>query len=374
MKYSMVWLSLVTLLPACAGAENELWSPGFPPSQVDASGTLHEPWGAFGLILSEPQGAGAAEQHYETSPIPVVRTIMTSGTVTLAQTAFRAPIYPGGVDVLLACASNTGAQPAEVKIALTMPDGMNMGTRVGVANNQQVLGLPLNLELTGKERAWGCAGGAVAMSGWAAPQGECDAAFKNISAGLGGIPIVYHFSVPKGEQRTVALGFCESFHMSPGKRPLMIDVEGTETQALDPLALWGRHVPGCLRFDAADANQDGHIDVTVGPHPNAEDQNPILNAVWVFPAGFSLEDKDLIAGKLNGKAEYFVDVGGQQDQALYEPGSLGYVLSLAPGASQEFLFLLSSPGGGPVPNPETMSWTPDSLRKAAEEVAKSWKE
>jgi len=212
------------------------------------------------------------------------------------------------------------------------------------------------------------------MPGWAAPQGDCDASFKNIRAGMGGVPIVYHFTVPKGEQRTLVLGFCESFHATPGKRPLMIDVEGTAKQELDPLTKWGRHIPGCLHFDATDTNQDGHIDITVGPHPRAEDQNPILNVIWVFPAGLPLDDKDLIAGKLNRKAEYFVDVGGQQDQALYEQGPFEYVLRLEPGASQEWLFLLSSPGGGPVPNPETMSWTAENLLKAAEEVAKSWKE
>ena len=43
-------------------------------------------------------------------------------------------------------------------------------------------------------------------------------------------------------------------------------------------------------------------------------------------------------------------------------------MPLEPGATEELLFLIGSPGGGPAPDPERMVWDAAALRKAAEDV------
>ena len=42
---------------------------------------------------------------------------------------------------------------------------------------------------------------------------------------------------------------------------------------------------GVLLFAAKDANGDGQLDVAVLPKIGAPDTNPILNVLWLFPAG-----------------------------------------------------------------------------------------
>jgi len=74
---------------------------------------------------------------------------------------------------------------------------------------------------------------------------------------------------------------------------------------------------------------------------------------------------------MSAAAEYYVDVGGEKDQSLYEGGGLTYELTLAPGARQELMFLAACPGGS-VPNPDTMAWTAESLRQAADDVWSDW--
>jgi hypothetical protein len=351
-----------------AFAERALWSPGLPESQVDGEGAIHEDWGAVALRIVQPGGAAVTSQRYEESPVPTATTTKSAGTITLTEAAYRAPVWPSGVDVLDAVVANEGNEAQRVVLELALPESVSLGARVGVANGRPVLALPKGLEPIRKERPWGCEGGVVSMPGWARPNRECDPAFRNISAGMGGVPIVYRFAVPEGARRTVVLGFCESHWSLPGQRPLLVAVEGCGGKEIDPLAAWGQHAPGCLRLDGADANRDGRIEVAVNPHPRAPDKNPILNVIWVLEPETSVDTEDLLSGKMTGSAEYYVDVGGERDQTLYEGGPITYDLTLAPGARQELTFLLGTAGGGGVPDPEKTAWNPDSLRRAAEDV------
>jgi hypothetical protein len=123
-----------------------------------------------------------------------------------------------------------------------------------------------------------------------------------------------------------------------------------------------------VRFDAADANGDGRLEVTVAPHPAASDRNTILNALWIFAPQTPIDEKQLIAGKWNDRAQRYVDVGGENDQGLYESGSLEYVLRLKPNEKREFFFMVRSPGCRSVPDPSLEPWDKASLRKAAADV------
>jgi hypothetical protein len=374
MKTTAVLGLLILSAAAFAGEASvgALSSPGFPPSTVAKDGAIEEPWGTVRLALLEPAGMALAGQLFEKQPVPMAVTTKRSGDIVLEETAYRAPTWPGGVDVLSALVRNTGNAPGKAVIEVQLPEDVGIGERIGSAKGRPVLALPLDVAPVRDERAWGNTGGSSALPGWGKPKVDCDPAFRNIRAGMGGVPITYKFHVEAGGRREVVLGLCESHWTMAGQRPVMLRVEGTTECEIDPVGEWGQHVPGCIAFDAVDANKDGRIEVRVDPHPGAQDKNTILNAIWVFQAGSAVKGSDVIAGKLNESAEHYVDVGGERDQSFYKGGNLRYVLELSSGESRQLLFLLGSPGGGAVPDPAKMAWTAASLRKAAEDVWRDW--
>jgi hypothetical protein len=300
--------------------------------------------------------------------VPTVTTVKSAGPVTLTETAYRSPIWPDGADVLAARLTNGSQGSVAVRLEVVLPETVGVVERMCVARGHPVVSLPKGLMPTRRERRWGCTGGVVALPGWAKPQGECDPAFKNISAGMGGVPITYRFAVDVGAKRNVILGLCESHWSMAGQRPLKILAEGADEAEVDCIGAWGQHMPGALQFDAADANGDGRLELTIAPHPDGSDKNPILNVVWIFGANERPELDDVIKGKANGAAEYYVDVGGENDQSLYAGGTLTYDLTLPADGEQGLTFLLACPGARTVPDPETTAWTPASLRRAAEDV------
>jgi len=356
-------------------ADVELRSPGFPPSKVADDGSLIEPWGAVRLQIIEPQGARVTDHRAEQASMPMAVTCVEAGPVTLTQSVYRAPVWPSGVDVLEAVLANTGEAPARVQLELVVPEEMKFGESMGSMKGRSSLALPASLQPVRKEREWGCTGGVQALPGWAKPTVECDPAFRNISAGMGGVPITYRFAVEPDAKRTVMLGFCESHHPSAGLRPVVALVEGVDKQSIDPVDTWGQHVPGVVRFDAADANRDGRLEVTVAPHPRASDRNTILNVLWIFDPSMPIDESKLIAGQLNERAERYVDVGGEKDQGLYKSGNLKYLFQLQPKEQSEFFFLIASPGCQSIPDPLLGLWSKASLRKAAADVWRDrWKE
>jgi hypothetical protein len=361
-------ITLALLAPGLRASELLLTSPGLPPSKVDPQGVIHEDWGTVALRLRKPEGARISEPQVQRTPVPTAVTTATAGSVTLTQTAYRAPIWPGGVDVLNAQLANDAAQAATVTLDLIVPPDVSFGESTGMLAGRTVLGLPPGARPSRQELPWGCTGGVVPMPGWARPQGECDPAFRNISAGMGGVPIRYRFSVTPGSKHNVVLGFCESHWPSAGIRPVQIYVEGAAQAELDPIAAWGRHVPGCLQFDAADADNDGRLQVVIAPHPAASDKNTILNVIWVFPPDSYVDAREVLRGERNSLARYYVDVGGDNDQLLYQGGKLTYEFRLEPHGTRQLTFLLASPGARAVPDPTRSAWTAESLRRAAEEV------
>ncbi len=354
---------------AClAGADLLVGSPEMSATTIDADGAVHEDWGVISVKLDPMPADASTQQRYEPAFMPAVLSTTSAGPLTLKQCVYRAPIWPLGVDVLLLKVEAKQETTATLRVAV--PETVSVGERLGVAGGRAVLYVLAGPKLERKMKAWGCMGGAMSMPGWATPSVECDPAFKNIRAGMGGVPIEYRFAVPAGEKRTVVLGFCESFQPNGGIRPLRIEVEGAPEQDLDPIAAWGRHVPGCLRLDAADADKDGYIKVIVGPHPAASDRNPILNAAWVFKPDAPVDIEQVKLGKLNEAAEYFVEVGGVKDQDIYENGPVAYDLKLTPDQPVEMTFLLAVPGGA-VPSPPT-AWTEAKLFNAAVAVWGDW--
>lgn len=345
--------------------------PGFPDSRLEADGRLVEDWGTVRLSL-EGEGipAGEASGVQEVlleGLVPAAQARLLYGSVALTLTAFRGPAWPAGVDVLTARLEETAGRETPVTLSLDLGDQVQIGSRAAVLGGRIVLVLPESPLPQRPQREWGCTGEAIAMPGWARPEGECDPAFRNIRAGMGGVPILYRFALePKGAVQVV-LGLCESHWSAPGQRPLLCKVEGAPRQEVDPLAQWGRHKPGALLFQGRDENGDGWLEVAVLPHPASPDQNPILNVIWLFPPGSPPNLAQVIAGRLNEWALRYVDVGGEGDQSLYLPGKIDYPFTLPPHGSRELSFLVACPGGS-VPSPDRTKWTPESLLRAAREV------
>ena len=116
-------------------------------------------------------------------------------------------------------------------------------------------------------RDWGYCDEAATLPTWAKPEGNCDPAFRNIRAGLGGVPIVYRLAVkPKTAAR-----WCWASAKATGPNPASAAVvprrRRADPQTVDPVAKWGRHKPGVLLFAARDANGDGRLDVDVRRAP-----------------------------------------------------------------------------------------------------------
>lgn len=345
--------------------------PGFPDSRLEANGQLVEDWGTVRLSLKgEGIPAAAVPEIKEVlleGRVPAAQARFPYGSVILTLMAFRGPAWPAGVDVLTARIEETAGQETPVTLSLELGDQAQIGSRAAVLGGRIVLTLPESPLPQRQEREWGCTGEAIPLPGWARPEGECDPAFRNIRAGMGGVPILYRFALePKGAVQVV-LGLCESYWSAPGQRPVLCKVEGAPRREVDPLAQWGRHKPGALLFQGRDENGDGWLEVAVLPHPASPDQNPILNVIWLFPPGPSPNLAQVVAGRLNEGALRYVDVGGEGDQTLYLPGKIEYPLVLPPHGEREFSFLAACPGGS-VPAPERTKWTPASLLRAAREV------
>ncbi|HSV74806.1 MAG TPA: hypothetical protein VLH79_13690 [Chthonomonadales bacterium] len=360
--------------PGLAQRSTPVPTPGLAPSHVDAEGRLVQDWGTLGIALSGEgvrTGPPSVSAVSVAPGVPGVRVVRDGGVVALEKAVFRAPVWPAGLDVVtVRLASNTG-RDAPVRLTVQLPQGARVGRRLVTLGGRALVGLPESPTPVREVREWGHWDEATDLPGWARPESESDPAFRNIRAGMGGVPIAYRFSVQPGAAANVFLGFCESHWQAAGQRPLVCQVEGAPLQEVDPIARWGVHRPGVVLFAARDANGDGKLDIAVLPKPGAPDTNPILNAIWLFPAGAAPTADAVVSGRMNALATRVVDVGGPGDQALEAAGALLYDL-VVPSAGMELTLLVASPGAS-VELPGRTAWTPETLRAAAARVMAEWR-
>ncbi len=286
-------------------------------------------------------------------------------------TAYRAPVFPAGLDVLTVQLSETKGTATDVLLTLVPSVGTQLGMRSARIGGRVVLVLPSEVVDHQPLLDWGFCDEAESLPGWGKPNEKCDAAFCNIRAGMGGVPIIYRFAVAPGSSADVVLGLCESHWAETGQRPLVCRVEGADSQTVDPVAKWGQHKPGVLAFSARDANGDGRLEIRVRPAPGAADRNPILNAIWIFPPAQTPPLDQVLAGTSNDAARHYVDVGGQNDQSIFPPSKMEFPLQLAAGAKQQLTFLVACPGSS-IPLPSQNAWNPETLLHAAHDVWRDW--
>jgi len=362
-------------IQGAAGEHVPIGAPGLAPARMDFQGRLIEDWGTVGVRLTGEgvtEGPTAVQAVQLDGLVPAAQAAADRGAVRMVSTAFRAPAWPSGVDVLCVRVEEAKGRAAQVTVALEVPAAAKIGLKSVAVEKRLVLAVP-NVTLETQDlRDWGATSDAAAMAGWAKPEGKCDPAFRNIRAGMGGMPIRYRFQVAPGSRANVVLGFCESHWTKAGKRPLLCRVEGAPPREIDAVAEWGQHKPGVLVFRAHDVDADGKLEVAVGPMRGAADRNTILNAIWLFPPGAPPDSQKVIAGELSAKALRYVDVGGKQDQSIYPSGKLEYRLTLPPAGAKELYFYLACPGGA-APVSDLTAWTPEGLRQAALAVWRDWR-
>jgi len=352
----------------------EFTSPGFPPSRLDADGRLVEDWGSVKIVV-EGEGFQANQGTVRTvrleETIPAAAWTSEQGPVQVTITAYRAPVFPAGMDILTVRLQETTGQDRRLTVKLEVDPPATIGLSVAHVDKQAILAIPVETQESLVLNDWGYTVDTTAMPGWAKPEGECDPAFANIRAGMGGIPIGYRFRVPPRSQVNVVLGLCESHWDRPEVRPLICLVEGARPMIVDPISRWGRHQPGVLLFASSDTNGDGWITVTIRPVPGAQDRNPILNVIWVFPGDQRPNLNRVIKGELNNQALYYVDVGGTRDQPILASQDLRFPVELSANGAKELTFYVACPGGSVV-IPELTAWTTQGLYRAAKEVWESW--
>ncbi|MCX6928533.1 MAG: hypothetical protein NT154_35790, partial [Verrucomicrobia bacterium] len=89
-------------------------SPGLAPSRLDDQGRLVEDWGSITVNMAGaglPSTAPATLQSIKLDGlIPAAQAQSRYGTVALTLTAYRAPVWPAGLDVLIVRLAETAGQ------------------------------------------------------------------------------------------------------------------------------------------------------------------------------------------------------------------------------------------------------------------------
>jgi hypothetical protein len=155
-------------------------------------------------------------------------------------------------------------------------------------------------------------GGLTGCSAWASPPDFADPAFRGAAWGVNR-PVKYNLRVAAGSRHRVALGLCEPYKTLPRKRLLVLRVEGAGDAVADPVRDGRINVPYVYSFDAHDVDNNGLLTIEAHAAMESPDPNVILNAIWMFPAGFALDSEALIRGRLTDSAEVYWRCGTETD-------------------------------------------------------------
>ncbi|MBM4081571.1 MAG: hypothetical protein FJ278_17840, partial [Planctomycetes bacterium] len=196
-QHIMTAVLLVVSLSGAAMADGPQMLIGAPdtrPTLVDASGGLQQAWGTVSVSLvieGGPSHTARTHQFYAGSASPTVVTETVAGPLTLAACAYRAPIWPEGVDVLEAIVRNNSADPRTARLVLRAPKELTFQGTSLRHGGRAVVALPPAQPILKNS---GCLTDARALPRWGKPAAPCDPGFQHIRAGMGGIPITYRFA------------------------------------------------------------------------------------------------------------------------------------------------------------------------------------
>ncbi|MBP1691603.1 MAG: hypothetical protein H6Q32_955, partial [Bacteroidetes bacterium] len=137
---------------------------------------------------------------------------------------------------------------------------------------------------------------------WVSPQSGVDAPFRGTAWGVNR-PIRYRVKVLPGSMHQVALGLCEPYKTSPGKRLLLLRVEGAGDAIADPIRDGKPNTPYVHTFAARDCDNNGWLTIEAHAAMDSPDPNVILNAIWVFANDVRVDPDALAHGRQTETAE-----------------------------------------------------------------------
>lgn len=194
-----------------------------------------------------------------------------------------------------------------------------------------------------------------------------DIAFFSGRIGWDYNPVEYRFAAEKGKRYTVFAGVCDFKHSTPGQREVnpgekifSVDVEGDSSQTIDYRNDPQLDSPRLLRFNATDTDGDGAVWIRSQAKTEIPDAIALLSGIWVFPEE-QFNEEDVLKGRLNEKALFYVNVGGSApiyypDEWVCEDPSFLYAAlkikpSLRPGEKAQYLLRIPA-----IDRPEPMAY------------------
>ena len=203
-SFTLCWMVSWSLL-AVAAESIPISSPGLPESHAGCGGTFDRRLGSRpGQTQREHvvDGPLRLESIRLDQVIPAAQAVSDRGSVRLTCTVYRAPAFPAGVDVLQVRARRDPGQPGSGDpVAGTAAGNVCQRLAAWPSAAGPCWSCPARSSTISR-----CGVGLRRRSDGAArlgaPAGACDPAFRNIRAGMGGVPIVYRFAIAPGGQRT----------------------------------------------------------------------------------------------------------------------------------------------------------------------------
>jgi len=195
----------------------------------------------------------------------------------------------------------------------TMPEPMFVppGTVIDDALRAQANGAPVVAQPNGYRYFYTTStGGALRL---AAPPSGYDIAFnwalQGWSVMYGGSPAGYHIAVRPGQSYVVAVGFYDP-STELDKRVQRVVIDGHVVDTIDPAAV-GNHLPFVRKYEVADYNGDGYLDVTCTHFRDECGYTGMMSVIWIYsgvPAS-QIDTAKLLSGNYDIPPIYYISCG-----------------------------------------------------------------
>ncbi len=290
-------------------------------SIVDRSGQVRSRRAEVSLELGSTAVANAeSSQSLKGGYLPIVQTDLRSSGSDLSWVAF-ASAYGGEKCDYVGVTSAQGAY--QITLSFPFATSLNVDDGVVRSHNELLAVFPKPDRVAVSQAKYNCVTPeilSVAVPGESQLKAGIDAAFgAGRTGGQGGHPLDYHFPVSKDQTYHVFLGMFP-FDADSYRVLQRLSVNG-ESQVAD-LSFAATREPILLHF--ATKPKDGAIDVRCEPDPSTLDTYARfqLNGIWIFD--HPEETKDVLAGKLNAGAVFYVPCGNEPLQDIRSMVVLDY--------------------------------------------------
>lgn len=313
---------------------------------VSMDGSLSLPNGVVHFITPDTPETSTSNnpsdrrQSLENGYLPMVRTEWTQEGITYETLDFGALIHDIPVDIVRIRLSNSSNSAKTANLLAKFNGGDILTAKGGDLYSGNLLIAHPDTPQYGVAQAfvsqqdWGNVEGWSPSPGWAHPLQTVDPSFRNITIGFAGKPIIYAFHAKPNTEYTVDLGFCEGYWSDAGKRIMDISIDGKYEKTIDPVQDAGFNIP-MIESLTVKSPSDGWVRVQVQANPKAQDQNCILNAIWIYSQNNAPNVNAIINGTANATPLFHVSCGSSSDQRL-SLGGVKFQANLQPGKTSEY--------------------------------------